>query len=55
MKQIYGLYAIFMHLLSITNVFLTCSVNYSIMEFINENIKAKVKHGMGERKISENI
>ena len=52
MKQIYGIYAIFMHLLSITNVFLVCSVNYSIMEFIHENIKTEIKHGMGEE---ENI
>lgn len=52
MKQIYGIYAIFMLLLSITNVFLVCSVNYSIMEFIHENIKAEVKHGMGGK---ENI
>lgn len=49
MKQIYGIYAIFMYLLSITNVFLMCSLDYSITEFIHENIKAEVKHGMGRR------
>lgn len=38
-----------MHLLSITNIFLTCSVNVSIMEFIHEKVTTEVKHGMGRR------
>lgn len=45
-----------MHLLCITNVFLTYSVNYSVMEFAHENITAEIKHGMrGEENIRKYI